>query len=45
MQEAWGHAHRLSACSEMPVEAASEMMAMSFSPCMNEFFSAMLTFF
>ena len=40
-----GRAHLLSACREMPVEAASEMMAMIFSPCMKEFFSAMLTFF
>ncbi len=37
--------HLLSACREMPVEAASEIMAISFSPVMNEFFSAMLMSF
>jgi hypothetical protein len=29
----------------MPVEAASEMMAISFSPSMNDCFSTMLTIF
>ena len=42
MGEGW---YLLSACSEMPVEAASEMMATSFSPFMKEFFSAMLMSF
>mmetsp|Transcript_45285 Transcript_45285/g.92434 ORF Transcript_45285/g.92434 Transcript_45285/m.92434 type:complete len:288 (+) Transcript_45285:1918-2781(+) len=34
---------RRSAWSEMPVEAASLMMATSFSPAMNRFFSVMLS--
>lgn len=38
-------AHLRSACRLMPVEAASEMMAMCLSPSMNEFFSVMLTIF
>ena len=38
-------AHRRSACSEMPVDAASEMMAMSLLPSMKAFFSKRLTFF
>ena len=37
--------HLLSACRLIPVDAASEMMAMRFLPSMNEFFSAMLTIF
>lgn len=48
VKETWlqiGYPHLLSACREMPVEAASEMMAISFSPFMNEFFSAMLMSF
>lgn len=35
----------LSACREIPVEAASEMMATSFSPFMKLFFSAILMSF
>ena len=40
-----GHAHRRSACSEMPVDAASEMIAMSLLPSMKAFFSKRLTSF
>ena len=46
MALAWRYEkHLLSACRDMPVEAASEMMATSFSPFMKEFFSAMLMSF
>lgn len=38
-------AHRRSACSEMPVDAASEMMAMSLLPSMKAAFSYRLTSF
>ncbi len=38
-----GKPHRLSACSEMPVEAASEMIATSFLPFMKDCFSLRLT--
>ena len=38
-------AHLRSACRLMPVDAASEMMAMCLSPSMKEFFSVMLTIF
>ena len=31
------------ACSEIPVLAASEIIATNFFPCMNAFFSEMLT--
>jgi hypothetical protein len=37
--------HLLSACREMPVDAASEMIAMSFLPSMNCCFSSRLTSF
>lgn len=37
--------HRLSAWREMPVEAASEMMAIIFLPVMKASFCAMFTSF